>query len=164
MLYKKILVPHDGSKPADNALDHAVKLAKFCTKEDESIEIILLYVVEEIHFPPPSALLVGSGASNDNSAKRLVKDLYQEMTVEANTILKERRNKFESSGISIKSLSIIGHHPVDKIIEFADNEKADLIIMGSTGLRGISKIKVLGSVSRGVAEKATISCPVMLVH
>jgi nucleotide-binding universal stress UspA family protein len=86
------------------------------------------------------------------------------MTVEANTILKERRNKFESSGISIKTQSIIGHHPIDKIIEFADNEKADLIIIGSTGLRGISKIKVLGSVSRGVSERATISCPVMLVH
>ena len=128
------------------------------------MQIILLYVVEEIHFPPPSALLVGSGASNDNSAKRLVKDLYQEMTAEANTILKERSKKFENSGISIKSQSIMGHHPVDKIIEFADSEKADLIIMGSTGLRGISKIKLLGSVSRGVAERATISCPVMLVY
>jgi hypothetical protein len=45
MLYKKILVPHDGSKPADNASDHAIKLAKFCTKEGESIQIVLLYVV-----------------------------------------------------------------------------------------------------------------------
>ena len=44
------------------------------------------------------------------------------------------------------------------------NEKADLIIIGSTGSRRISMIKVLGSVSKGVSERATISCPVMLVH
>jgi len=34
--------------------------------------------------------------------------------------------------------------------------------MGSTGLKGIYKIRVLGSVSRQVCENA--NCPVMLVH
>ena len=131
-----------------------VKLAKFCTKESEEMQITLLYVVEEIHFSPPSSLLFGSGASSDKSVQTLVKDLYQEMTAEANTILKQRSNKFGNSGTFIKTQSIICHHPIDKIIEFADSEKADLIIMGSTGLRGISKIKVMGRVSRGVTEMA----------
>ena len=66
------------------------------------------------------------------------------MTAEANTILKERSKKFENSGISIKSQSIMGHHPVDKIIEFADSEKADLIIMGSTRIAWNFKDKALG--------------------
>jgi nucleotide-binding universal stress UspA family protein len=34
--------------------------------------------------------------------------------------------------------------------------------MGSTSLKGISKVRVLGSVSRAVSENA--NCPVMLVH
>ena len=57
---------------------------------------------------------------------------------------------------------IIGN-PADVIIDIANNkEKVDLIIMGSTGLKGISKIRVLGSISRAVSENA--NCPVMFVH
>ena len=52
--------------------------------------------------------------------------------------------------------------PANKIIEFADSQKTDLIIMGSVGLRGINKIKTLGNVSRRVSEMA--SCPVLIVH
>ena len=43
-----------------------------------------------------------------------------------------------------------------------DMQKIDLIIMGSIGLRGINKIKTLGSVSRRVSEMA--SCHVLIVH
>jgi nucleotide-binding universal stress UspA family protein len=51
--------------------------------------------------------------------------------------------------------------PSDKIIKFANAEKADLIIMGTTGLSGLAKF-VFGSVARNVSEKA--NCPVMLVR
>ena len=57
---------------------------------------------------------------------------------------------------------VIGN-PAQVIIDVANNkQKVDLIIMGSTGLRGISKVRALGSVSRHVCENA--NCPVMLVH
>jgi nucleotide-binding universal stress UspA family protein len=57
---------------------------------------------------------------------------------------------------------IIGN-PTEVIIHVANNtQKVDLIIMGRTGLKGISKVRVLGSVSRHVCENA--NCPVMLVH
>jgi nucleotide-binding universal stress UspA family protein len=52
--------------------------------------------------------------------------------------------------------------PADKIVEFANGEKIDLIVMGNTGLRGVNKIRTIGSVSRRVSEIA--SCPVLLVH
>ena len=52
--------------------------------------------------------------------------------------------------------------PVDKIVEFADKHKVDLIVMGSRGLKGISRfIRGLGSVSRNVSEK--VKCTVMIV-
>jgi nucleotide-binding universal stress UspA family protein len=44
----------------------------------------------------------------------------------------------------------------------ANEEKSDLIIIGSIGLGGVSKIKALGSVSRAVSERA--KCSVMIVH
>jgi nucleotide-binding universal stress UspA family protein len=57
---------------------------------------------------------------------------------------------------------VIGN-PAEDIIDIANNkQKVDLIMIGSTGLKGISKVRVLGSVSRHVCENA--NCPVMLVH
>jgi len=52
--------------------------------------------------------------------------------------------------------------PADKILEMVVEENEDLIIMGTTGLTGVSKIKALGSVARNVSERAR--CPVMLVR
>ena len=45
--------------------------------------------------------------------------------------------------------------------KYANNEKIDLIIMGTTGLGGVKKF-VFGSVARNVSEKAP--CPVMLIR
>jgi nucleotide-binding universal stress UspA family protein len=53
-------------------------------------------------------------------------------------------------------------YPADKIIEVADSEKVDLIVMGNVGRTGLSRLMALGSVSRTVSEKAR--CPVMIVH
>lgn len=53
---------------------------------------------------------------------------------------------------------------MSKKIVSMNADTSTLELAGSIGLCEISKIKVLGSVSRGVAERATISCPVMLVH
>ena len=50
----------------------------------------------------------------------------------------------------------------DTIIEFAEKEKVNLIVVGSVGLGGISKLKSLGSVSRSASEQ--VKCPVLMVH
>jgi nucleotide-binding universal stress UspA family protein len=57
---------------------------------------------------------------------------------------------------------VIYGHPSDKILEFAEKHHIDLIVMGSTGLSGFSKLKALGSVARNVSERA--KCPVMIMH
>ena len=51
-----------------------------------------------------------------------------------------------------------GRNTADTIIEYANNEGAEIIIIGSTGLGGFAKIKALGSISRRVSEG------VMIVH
>jgi nucleotide-binding universal stress UspA family protein len=50
----------------------------------------------------------------------------------------------------------------DAIIDFANKEKADLIVLGNVGLSGMSKVKALGSVSRAIVEKSIY--PVLVVH
>jgi len=57
---------------------------------------------------------------------------------------------------------IISGKPVEMILKFARGRKVDLIVIGSQGLHGINKLKVLGSVSRKVSELAP--CAVMIVH
>ena len=63
--YKKILLPYDGSKPSENALQQAIHIVNdllACRRETtnsmqgggEGIEIILLHVVEEIHIRFPN--------------------------------------------------------------------------------------------------------------
>jgi nucleotide-binding universal stress UspA family protein len=52
-------------------------------------------------------------------------------------------------------------HPADKIIELAEAEHCDLIVMGSRGLGGLKEM-FLGSVSDKVADHA--SCPVLIVR
>ncbi|MER3408238.1 MAG: hypothetical protein C4292_05730 [Nitrososphaera sp.] len=53
-------------------------------------------------------------------------------------------------------------YPPDRIMEVAEEEAADLIVMGSIGLTGLSKLRALGSASRAVSERAR--CPVLIVH
>jgi nucleotide-binding universal stress UspA family protein len=84
------------------------------------------------------------------------------MKSNAMDMLEERKQKYKKSSVSIRTHVLIGS-PVDKIIEFADDKNLDLIIMGSRGLRGISRlIKGLGSVSRNVSEK--VKCTIMIVR
>lgn len=48
-------------------------------------------------------------------------------------------------------------------MEYAHDEKVDMIVMGSNNkLKGISKIKALGSITRKVSELA--DCPVLIIH
>ena len=76
--------------------------------------------------------------------------------------LDERKRKFEAQGISIK-IYITAGNPSDRIVDYATNEKIDLIIIGSVGLTGVSKLfKGLGSVSRNVSER--VSCPVLIIR
>ena len=64
---------------------------------------------------------------------------------------------------NIKStLRVVIGSPSEKILEFANANQIDLIIMGSQRLETISKIQALGSVARKVSEAA--DCPVLIVH
>lgn len=64
-------------------------------------------------------------------------------------------------GVNFESAIIYGS-PANEIVNYAKNNKVDLLIMGSNGLEGLAKIKGLGSVSRKVSER--ISCPITLIR
>lgn len=183
--YNKILVPYDGSKPSENALQQAIHIVNdwiTCGREasinsmQKDMQIILLHVIEEIHVRIPN-LYLSIRIIAGKPVKEFFKEVYEEMRKEASKMLDDTKKRIESSikinseksSTKPSSLSvivipqIIVGNPAEVIIDVANNkQKVDLIIMGSTGLKGISKVRVLGSVSRHVCENA--NCPVMLVH
>lgn len=165
MTYNKILVPYDSSKLSDSALEHAIKIAKMSISysAENIVNVILFYVTPVIHIPFTIAtVLLKSNKTGETIAlDQYIKELHQEIKENSIKMLDEKIKKYEDiENVSLQSKVIIGE-PADEIIKYANNEKIDLIIMGTTGLGGVKKF-VFGSVARNVSEKAP--CPVMLIR
>ncbi len=79
----------------------------------------------------------------------------------AERILQETVEYCRKKGVKA-NYQVISDKPGKAILDFSKRKDIGLIVMGSKGLKGIEKIKVLGSVSRHVLENA--SCPVMIIH
>ena len=140
-MYKKILVPTDGSEFAKKAQLHALFLAKV-----SGAEIIALSVSEN-HFI--------SGISSTEE----VEQLNQILTDCCKKDLKEFEN-MNKDGIKISSLIKEGS-PAKAILDVASEEDIDLIVIGSSGKSGFDRF-ILGSVSDKVVNAA--KCPVLVVH
>jgi len=171
-MYNKIIVPIDGSKPADKALDHTVHLAKSISVKGSinKIEIIILFVIPDLPAtlgfePPRRSIKTGEVIS----FSEYLNEMYELKRSDAIKLLSARKKGYESHGTKDNELILReevlvsqGNSISDTILDFAKKEKAELIVVGNIGLRGISKLKTLGSVSRSIAEKS--SCPVLIVH
>jgi nucleotide-binding universal stress UspA family protein len=155
--YSKILVPYDGSKYAEKALDDAVNIAEFV----KGSEIIIINVMEEILTPPvifPSRVRHYK-TGEDTTLSTYFRDLQTDMRYKTTETLEKIRQKYENS-VKIRAVVLVGQ-PADKIVEFANRQNVDLIVMGSRGRKGISRI-LMGSVSRNISDKA--KCSVMIVR
>jgi nucleotide-binding universal stress UspA family protein len=169
-MYKRILIPVDGSEPSNFALEHAINLAKQCkgnnNTSSSNIDIIILYVIPEM--PTAVGLLEGPMRSPKTgeliSFSDYVKEMYALMKLNSEKKLTELKNNYESLEIPLQTKVIADAKGsiVDNILKFAEDEKVDLIVIGNIGLGGFSKFKALGSVSRSLTEKAM--CPILIVH
>lgn len=158
-MYKKILVPYDISMPAEKALEHAVKLAKVVN--NSKVEVILLHVVPELPLYP---LMEMKESSNEPRAASLVEHIekvHDEASRYIGQVIEKKRKTFTSSEITFRSMVLKGI-PVEKILEYSEKEKVDLIIVGNVGWGEVSKSKTLGSVARGLVEGAR--CPITVVR
>jgi nucleotide-binding universal stress UspA family protein len=152
-VYKKILVPYDSSKPSDRALESAIMLAKL----SKDSEIVILNVIHEVSLPP----FFSSTLPEGETVKEHLKELYHSVKNDAQKMLDRKKASYHGTGLKIQTFVTMGD-PIEKIIKFIKENKIDLVIIGTTGLSGLSKIKVFGSVARNVSEKSP--CPILLVH
>ena len=140
-MYKKILVPTDGSDFAKDAALHALFLAKV-----SGAEIIALSVSEN-HF------------INGISVSEEIEQINQILTDCCKKDLEEFED-MNDGGVKISSVIKEGS-PAKTILEVAEKEDIDLIVIGSSGKSGFDRF-ILGSVSDKVVNAA--KCPVLVVH
>lgn len=158
MPFKKILVPYDGSAMSDKALEKAVEISKLV----EGSRITVIHVIQEISTPVFDGAIRSPRTGEMTSFAEYMTAIYQEIRDRMQKGLNERKRKIEAQGIPI-DIFVTKGNPSDKIVEYATNEKVDLVVVGSIGLTGVSKFfKGLGSISRNVSER--VSCPVLIIR
>jgi nucleotide-binding universal stress UspA family protein len=159
-MYKKILVPLDGSKLAECALPHAEELAKGCDTE----EIILVSVTEQVRgrtqAPEAQELYRGSdrpgvAATNSEIVLTLGKKERQ-----AQRYLDKIAKGLEAKGVKVRT-EVLFWPPAEAITSYADQNGVDIIVMSSHGRSGISRW-VWGSVADRILRSVCV--PVLIVR
>jgi nucleotide-binding universal stress UspA family protein len=150
MAIRKILVAVDGSKPSVDASVQAIDISKRL-----NAEMTALYVVSpDIRY----------NYLEDTITPRLPRALKDVMMIAMQTgekHLDKVKQKAREKDVRVKTDVIIGISSVVKeIVEYAEKNKIDMIVIGSRGLSGIKKM-LLGSVANGVVTYA--HCPVLVV-
>ena len=140
MSWKTILVPHDFSSSAN----HAAALARDEAKL-HGARLVLLHVVELPHQITPETAIVPDATGAPIS----VRDYAVAGAEEHLADLVARLGK---DGVATSSVVKVGV-AVDEILRYADAEHVDLIVVGTHGRTGLSRL-MLGSVAERVVRGA----------
>lgn len=136
-----VLVAYDNSGPAQKALQWAVD-------EHPGEEIVLLRVIEAAG---------GSTSAGIGLAKEKLMDLQEEKRDE---VTSEIGDVLDDDDLEVRTETAIGD-PARAIVEFAEENDVDHILVGSHGRSGVSRV-LLGSVAETVARRAPV--PVTVVR
>ena len=142
----KILFPTDFSESAGQALDYALFLAEQFEAELHLLHAVVLHAHEPVDgeddFPEPTEILSRLFEIADSEMARIV---------EGN----------ESKTFSLKEAKVRGFSAGAVILDYAQEQDIDLIVMGTHGRRGPARI-FIGSVAAEVVRQA--HCPVLTLH
>jgi nucleotide-binding universal stress UspA family protein len=175
-MYKKVVVPLDGSKLAETALPHLEEIAKGCSIP----EVMLVSVTEKItggittkeafeqfvSENPKSAPLAQMGSaqigvvyvSNKSGAQKIPSTMGK-MARSASDYLCKVADGLGKKGFNVNATVIIGN-PAEEIIKFVEDKCADLIIMASRGKSGFSRWD-MGNIAEKVVKASSV--PVLVV-
>jgi nucleotide-binding universal stress UspA family protein len=145
-MYKRILVPVDGSDASIRGLTEAARLAKSLGAALRLVHVVNEFVMDTAYAPAP----------------------YHESLIES---LREigRRTLTEAEGLAAREgvkteaalLETIGGRAADIIVEQAREWSADLIVMGTHGRRGVRRM-VMGSDAELVVRMSPV--PILMVR
>lgn len=143
MGFERVLVAYDGSETSRKALDHAIHMAETNNK----VELLILHI-----FQLPQYFL---GDAFATASPQVNEEIYEyAMQIEG-----QAKELVSFLGDRAK-VEVLQGPPGQAILQYAEDHKCDMIILGSRGLSGLKKF-VLGSVSLHVVQFAKIPVLVM---
>lgn len=143
-MYKRILIATDGSDKSKAAAEEGMELAKVL-----GAQVIALNIVNEV--------IIASAVRQLGSER---KDVEARLKTVGEKAVEELKAMGAKTGVNVDAIVRIGA-PANAIIDTAGAEKADLIVIGSHGESGATKL-LIGSVAQKVLYWATI--PVLVVR
>jgi len=144
-MFKRILIPTDGSEITAKAVDAAVNLARATGGQLYALSVKEPFLYSTMSEMQPVAPQEFFDAQERMASKRLasVKEVC------------------ENAGLRCEAASVEALHPWEAIIEHAKRSECDLIVMASHGRRGVAAL-ILGSETQKVLTHSSI--PVLVVR
>lgn len=155
VLYKKILLTHDGSKLATTAIPHALAVAVAFRSE-----AILLHVVESVEQAMLRLQVDGRIPVSDTVTDSVIESVTWDKK-KATQQLNKIKDEFEAQGINEVKVLVEEGFANSVIVQVAKKQKCDLIVISTHGRSGLGRV-LLGSVADHVVRH--VKCPVLLVH
>jgi nucleotide-binding universal stress UspA family protein len=144
-MYKRILVPIDGSSTSDRALQEAIKLI-----DAQPVQLRLVHVIDDLQF------LNAEGYVDYAELRELTRKIGERALARAEEIARQADITVDTSLLEANGERIA--HVIDAE---ATSWAADLIVIGTHGRSGFSHL-LFGSVAEGVVRGASV--PVLLVR
>lgn len=144
-MYKRILVPTDGSEITVKAIQAAISMAKLMGAEVFALAVKEPFpysAISEMQPVPPQEFL---DAQERVAAARV----------------KAVGDAAAAAGVACQGHSVEGLHPWEAILDHGKAQNCDLIVMASHGRRGMSAL-LLGSETQKVLTHSTV--PVLVVR
>lgn len=144
-MYQHILIPVDGSPTSDRALQEALAFAR-----QHNVQLQLLHVMEEIHFVDIESSI------NYAELQESIRNSGAKVLAQAQVMVQQAGMTAET-----KLLEAGGERVANVIVAEAERWPADLIVIGTHGRTGFSRL-LFGSVAEGVVRTAPV--PVLLIR
>lgn len=150
-MFRRILVPVDGSPCANRGLREALELAR-----EQKSTVVLLHVVDE-------TVIAQSLATIDYMPEGGFDALVDALRLAGRKILTRAAGTLAKHGIEAKLVlcETMGQPVADVIVAQARKARADVIVLGTHGRRGLARM-VMGSDAEGVVRTSPV--PVLLVR
>ena len=146
-MYKKCLVPLDGSELAECSLNHVRTLVK-----QQSVGEVTLLNVVKVDIP---------WADIDEKKPFDLEAIRKPLFAAARKYLADVESRLSSEGIAVKTAAIEGNRPGETIIDYARENGMGLIVIATHGHTGFKKL-LLGSVATRVLHESPV--PVLLIR
>lgn len=148
-MFKHILLPTDGSKLSDRAVQRGLELA-----ESVGARVTAVHVIPQLRMMADESFVLPNSVD-------LQRRYEKESKARAEKMLNKIGERAAAAGVKFDCVAVSGDVPYEQIIETAKKRKCDLIMMASHGRRGLSGL-LLGSETSKVLTHSKI--PVLVVR